>query len=1047
MPIKNRNDAIEVESRIARIFAAPAGERAAAVRVLFAEALDFAPASGSVDLGAIAGNVALPASAERVAYSGGVHVVYIALDTPETDRVRKVEASAAARLVAEQLDGDLLLVFINTSASQLHLVYPSFERAQPVLRRLVMERELPRRTAVQQVSNIYWNHLESGSIRLALDRTFDVEPVTRDFFMEYKRVFEVVENGVSGFGDDTEARRRFVQTLFNRLMFVYFLSRKGWLTFKGDKDYLNALWSDYRDTEGEGKNFYFDRLRLLFFAGLNNYKSEDVTSEPEAHRLIGSVPFLNGGLFDMTDRDALTDIVLPDNCISEIFTKLFDRFNFTVLESSPFDVEVAVDPEMLGKVFEELVTGRHDSGAYYTPRPVVSFMCREALKGYVEGQDTGVTPEAIARFVDERDTSGISSIASARKVAEALDEVTVVDPACGSGAYLLGMMQELVDLQTALFNVGVDPKGLYDLKMHIIQRNLYGVDIDDFAVNIAMLRLWLSLAIEYEGETPPPLPNLDFKTLCGDSLLGPDPGAESYGDLFRHRAESAAARLAELKARYMKATTGKEALKGDIERVEGELREALADSPAHAEAIDWRVHFAEVFAQRGGFDIAIANPPYISVESLNVETKEHLFNHYETCEKRTDIYIGFMERSLSLINSGGFMSFIVPAAFTKQQYATKMRRKIIEEHAIRYLVDASSYRIFENAVVFNVILGVSREQATTPTKILIHRSNDDFENRTGIEFAVDQRVYAMLRDSRFDTNPSLARAMEFQEKAWRNAIPLGQICLISYGARLNSQSRKVDKAHYIHHLRFDGAKRFCEGHNIQRYSVEQEGWLNYRPDDHYRPVFPEVFENEKLMAINVVKDQLRFAYDNGGIYNSHTVINCVRLDLLLRARHRTAVNAVKQGDVELAKQFDYKYLLAVLNSTFTNWYFRSFLSESLHFYPNDAKELPIPQITAAEQRPFVRLVEEILAAKDEDLNADTSHLEWEIDRLVYDLYGLTEEEDTAIERSLGLIHATDEEEDAALARMMAEGLAEMRSTGEESNLEELREILRGWGGA
>ena len=386
MPIKNRNDAIEVESRIARIFAAPADERAAAVRTLFVEALDFAPASGSVDLGATAGNVALPASAERVAYSGGVHVVYIALDTPETDRVRKSEASAAARLVAEQLDGDLLLVFINTSASQLHLIYPSFERAQPVLRRFVMERELPRRTAVQQVSNIYWNHLESGSIRLALDMTFDVEPVTRDFFMEYKRVFEVVENGVSGFGDDTEARRRFVQTLFNRLMFVYFLSRKGWLTFKGSKDYLNALWSDYRDTGGESKNFYFDRLRLLFFAGLNNYKSEDVTSEPEAHRLIGSVPFLNGGLFDMTDRDALTDIVVPDNCISEIFTKLFDRFNFTVLESSPFDVEVAVDPEMLGKVFEELVTGRHDSGAYYTPRPVVSFMCREALKGYVEAR-------------------------------------------------------------------------------------------------------------------------------------------------------------------------------------------------------------------------------------------------------------------------------------------------------------------------------------------------------------------------------------------------------------------------------------------------------------------------------------------------------------------------------------------------------------------------------------------------------------------------------------------------------------------------------------
>ena len=201
------------------------------------------------------------------------------------------------------------------------------------------------------------------------------------------------------------------------------------------------------------------------------------------------------------------------------------------MESTPFDIEVAVDPEMLGKVFEELVTGRHDSGAYYTPRPVVSFMCREALKGYLEGQDTGLESETIARFVDHHDTEGIG-VAQARRVAEALAEVTVVDPACGSRAYLLGMMQELIELQVRLFNVTRDAKSLYDLKLEIIQRNLYGVDIDDFAVNIAMLRLWLSLAIDFEGDDPPePLPNLDFMVVCGDSLLGPDPssGAEVQG--------------------------------------------------------------------------------------------------------------------------------------------------------------------------------------------------------------------------------------------------------------------------------------------------------------------------------------------------------------------------------------------------------------------------------------------------------------------------------------------------------------------------------------
>lgn len=164
MPIRNRDAATEVESRIARIFDSPPGEQGVAVRGLFVEVLDFDPASGQVDLGAAPVNVALPTSAERIASLDGVQVVYVALDTSETDRVRKGEASAAAKRVTELLGDDLLLVFTNTSATQLHLVYPSFERVRPVLRRMVVERDLPRRTAVQQVSNIYWNHRQSGSI-------------------------------------------------------------------------------------------------------------------------------------------------------------------------------------------------------------------------------------------------------------------------------------------------------------------------------------------------------------------------------------------------------------------------------------------------------------------------------------------------------------------------------------------------------------------------------------------------------------------------------------------------------------------------------------------------------------------------------------------------------------------------------------------------------------------------------------------------------------------------------------------------------------------
>ena len=274
----------------------------------------------------------------------------------------------------------MLLLFGNRSASQLHLIHPRFDgNATPTLRRMVVERDVPRSTAVQQVSNIYWRHQDLGNILDALNEAFDVEPVARQFFANYKELFELAEQQITGF-TDPEDRKQFVQTLFNRLIFVYFLSRKGWLKFDGQTDYLNALWDAYASHQTQD-NFYRYRLTCLFFEGLNNPDSRDLRRGVDF--LIGDAPFLNGGLFEETELDKRDGVFVPDEAIRPLLTDLFDAFNFTVMESTPLDIEVAVDPEMLGKVFEELVPGRHDSGAYYTPRPVVSFMCREALKGYL----------------------------------------------------------------------------------------------------------------------------------------------------------------------------------------------------------------------------------------------------------------------------------------------------------------------------------------------------------------------------------------------------------------------------------------------------------------------------------------------------------------------------------------------------------------------------------------------------------------------------------------------------------------------------------------
>ena len=649
MPILNRDDAAEVDQHIERIFAASERGRGDAVRRLFVEVLDFMPARGMVALSPRPAGSPLPDDAELVASLDGVSVLYIGL--ADTRAVRRAAADAV-KIIERRIMDDALIVFANVDgggrASRLHLAHPLWGGgARPVVRWMTVERDLPRRTAVQQISNIYWERRRRRDTQSALKAAFDVEPVTRDFFNEYKRVFDFAMERVGGFGArESDAKSVFVQTLLNRLMFVYFLSRKGWLRFGNSGDYLNALWQDWRSQKkGADETFHAERLRLLFFGGLNNSYSADATGEAATLALIGEVPFLNGGLFEETDLDRRATV--PDEAIRRVLESLFDRFNFTATESTPFDVEVAVDPEMLGKVFEELVTGRHESGAYYTPRGVVSFMCREGLKSFLRRRVPNVDEGALARLVDERDATAVS-MTDAMAVLVALDDAAAVDPACGSGAYLLGMMQELVALRETLFsgNVRQDAPSVYDLKLRVIERNLYGADADQFAVNIAMLRLWLSLMVDYEGDKPEPLPNLDFKIARGDTLTAPDPSA-AQGDM--STALIAASGLGGLKSAYMRESDGKrkDALKADILRAESDLRQALGGAAAPAGAVDWRVAFSEVFV-KGGFDIVVANPPYVRQELIKPDAyKNDLARMYaDAATRRSDLYCYFYARGL-----------------------------------------------------------------------------------------------------------------------------------------------------------------------------------------------------------------------------------------------------------------------------------------------------------------------------------------------------------------------------------------------------------------
>jgi len=629
--------------------------------------------------------------------SGGdqFHVIHACLNS-EKLLITK-ERPVVARLLRDHPYA--LFVFSNRNEDHWHFVnvkYDDDAQRRRLYRRITIGPEERLRTASERLDKI--NLADAGdhapnAIQKLHDDAFDVEPVTKEFFKEYGRIFDEVEESVRGLRDK-DRKHLFVQRLFNRIMFIAFIQKKGWLKLHGDIDYLNALWRAYQRDAGRDENFYRDRLQPLFFRGLNS--ENQAGNRNGVSRIIGQVPYLNGGLFEEDEDDKDEDIVVPDKGLDAVLNDLFARFNFTVTESTPLDVEVAVDPEMLGKIFEEMVTGRHETGSYYTPKPIVSFMCREALKGYLESQLPTEAKDAVADFVDEHNPS---KLRNAEAALEALRRIKVCDPACGSGAYLVGMLHELLDLRACLFVTrNLDARSIYARKLEIIQKNVYGVDIDAFAVNIARLRLWLSLSVDYDGDVPPPLPNLDYKVEAGDSIGSPNPSGFQLGLRKGLVDEFLAA-----KAEYISAHHSR---KSELRKKIDQLRQDIATwahRNGNVSAFDWPIEFAEVFID-GGFDVVIANPPYLRME-LFKEIKPILKRNFaDVHADRADLYCYFYARSTEMLRRSGMLAFISSDKWLRARYGENLRKYLITTCGVQTIIDFGDLPVFESATSYPMIL-------------------------------------------------------------------------------------------------------------------------------------------------------------------------------------------------------------------------------------------------------------------------------------------------------------------------------------------------------
>ena len=616
-----------------------------------------------------------------------------------------------------------------------------------------------------------------------LKTAFSVEALSDEFFDKYREQYADFIQYVTGkrfvkvgskweekilcepnaalmqaFNHNEKKIRDYIKKMLGRITFLHFLQRKGWMC--GDLNYMQNMFEN-----SQYKNDYLDSvLEPLFFGVLNTKPAEREALFADYHwdkSLLNEwkdIPYLNGGLFER-DEDDEPESRFPADYFKRLF-QFFSEYNFTIDENDPNDAEVGVDPEMLGKIFENLLEDNKDKGAFYTPKEIVRYMCQESLIAYLE-TNTSVAKDKIRQFVLSPE-EGVEYIPENKKskILSALEEVKICDPAIGSGAFPMGLLNELLHCREVLSGEHYDRA---EIKKSIIQNNIYGVDIEKGAVDIARLRFWLSIVVD--EETPSPLPNLDYKIMQGNSLIesfmGVDLSKLTYEkehkkdkgeiSLFDNEKNRLQKTVSQLLSSYYSCCdhNKKKKLQQDISDTISKQLETQAYDHAILENLKdinlaennkfflWHTWFSDVFNRednKNGFDVVIGNPPYIQLQNNGGE----LANLYEDCRFKTfaktgDIYCLFYERGWQLLRQQGHLCFITSNKWMRAGYGDKTRGFFAKHTNPKYLIDFAGVKIFNNATVDTNILIFGKEQNEYQTRCAVtdKLNKDSLKNLSG----------------------------------------------------------------------------------------------------------------------------------------------------------------------------------------------------------------------------------------------------------------------------------------------------------------------------
>lgn len=922
----------------------------------------------------------------------------------------------------------------------------------------------PNHTCRSQFLDLVIEEKEKPSLQ-EIENAFSIEKVTKEFFLEYKELFSKLAESLEKvfkredyvkkeFEEKNISVRDFSKKLLGQIVFIYFLQKKGWLgvekdeagRFKewgtGPKNFLKRLFDkkivDYT-------NFFNDILEPLFYEALAKERDDDYYS-----RFKCKIPFLNGGLFEpINSYDWTKTEILLDNSIFKDILETFDKYNFTIKEDEPLEKEVAVDPEMLGKVFESLldVNDRKSKGAFYTPREIVHYMCQQSLINYLE-TNSKLPKKDIEFFIqkgefalDQLRRAQIDGYAkrefilpeSIRKEAQLLDDllknIKIVDPAVGSGAFPVGMMNEIVRARTILTHFFKDKSTRtdYNLKRETIENCLYGVDVESSAVEITKLRFWLSLIVdELDMKNIKPLPNLDNKIMCGNSLVEEFEGVKLYKDITessgdkqvtldslfekkRKESEKKLSRLRELQKEFFSEQNRKRKneLREEIDKIEWEFIEETLKEQGNEEAMEklkqykknkskpfflWKLYFSDVFNKENpGFDISIGNPPYAQVPKGIVDVKD--FPYSEGKDKgKQNLYKLFIEKAYNLIRENGTTILIVQSSLLCDLSSQFTRELLLTKTSIEGFIefpkkaDNSEGQVFDSVLQGTCIVSFRRKMPEKNQEFFISIDNDKNTISKLITEKLTQKSILDIYPEGFFIPLIKPKEFEIVHKIAKNPI-LKEFIKESKQGDLNLSTNKELIVDY------DTGIKFYRGKHVHRYYFDENTKeyidLDKTKDKKFKQHLSNLTNKNQEEGNLILMQQITGTTDR---YRLHACFFAKDKSLF---GHSVRVISLKDKKRT-------KLILALLNSKILDWYFRK-TSTNNNVNGYEIEQLPIPN---GNNDLIISKIDELLnKIKNENYLENPESIsfvrafEKKIDKLIYEFYRLTPEEIDIIEKS------------------------------------------------